>query len=62
MRSQKIDLFVLLQVVLLAVTPIIFALIINSDALVVTRIALVILWLFQIIILYSYLGRSEKKL
>ena len=62
MKFQRINLFVFVQVVLLALTPAVFALIINSSALVVTRIALVIIWLFQIIVLYRYLGRSEKKL
>lgn len=62
MKFQRIDLIVLLQVVLLAVTPALFALSLGDEALVVTRISMVIIWLIQIVLLYSYLKRSEKKL
>ncbi len=62
MRSQRIDLVVLLQVLLLASTPVIFSMTLGNDVLVVTRIGLCVIWCFQIIFLYRYLKRSENRL
>ncbi len=62
MKSHRIDLTVLLQVVLLAVTPALFILTLDIEALIITRITLAIIWLIQMALLYRYLKRSENSL
>ncbi|MEE4115865.1 MAG: ATP-binding protein [Marinilabiliaceae bacterium] len=62
MRSQRIDLPVLLQVVLLACTPVLFAMTLRNDVFVVTRIGLCVIWCAQIIFFYRYIKRSENRL
>ena len=47
MRSQRIDLVVLLQIVLLACTPVLFVITLGNDVLVVTRIGLCVVMVFS---------------
>ena len=62
MRSQRIDLVVLLQLVLVACTPVLFVVSLGNDVLVVTRIGLCVVWCVQIIFFYRYIKRSENRL
>ncbi|TFH39344.1 MAG: GHKL domain-containing protein [Bacteroidia bacterium] len=62
MKFHKIDLRVLVQIFLLAATPILFSMSLNNSSLIITRASLVIIWVVQIILLYRYLKQSDRKL
>lgn len=61
MKFQRIDFPVVLQVLLIAVTPVIFSFCLSREELVITRLVLVIAWLTQVIILLRYLSTRDKK-
>ncbi len=52
----------MIQAILLALTPVLFALSLNNENLVVTRFNIVILWLFQIGFLIWYLHKPGRQL
>lgn len=62
MNWTRRDTFLLLQIILLALTPVLFAYALMQPVLVVTRIVLVGIWVFQIIALLSFIRGGDRKL